>query len=164
MANTSVKLEMPAWPGNNGQHKDKDLAKDQDEDQDETPMSLTQWLWKRAQEKLLHTLPVFSSVDINDLKARGLAPGLAAFHLALYVAVALYLVVSGTAKQLATKYLSLTAPDASTATCSKISCHKSATIVLSSIGSGVSTINLNGLVNMPITTGTFNLSSFINQL
>jgi len=34
--------------------------------------------------------------------------------------VALYLVVSGTAKQLATKYLSLTAPDASTATCSKI--------------------------------------------
>ena len=128
---------MRAWPGgDDGQ----DQVKGQDQAEGQAQESTT--LCQRAQDKLVQTLPVFSSVDINDLKARGLAPGLAAFHLALYVAVALYLVVSGTAKQLATKYLSLTAPDAAWRSASRFPLRSRAPTSLTSMAPGAPTRTL----------------------
>ena len=76
-------------------------------------------LLQKAQDKLLQSLPVFTSVDINDLKVRGVAVWFAGLHLALYLTVGIYLLAMGTTSEYNKQYLALT-NDHGNSICEKI--------------------------------------------
>ena len=86
-----VQLEMKAW------------AQQQHEQQQ--PRVQHKTLLQQAKDKLVRSLPVFNSIDINDLKARGLALWIAAAHLALYLAVGLYFISTVTSREYGRKFL-----------------------------------------------------------
>lgn len=98
--------------------KEKDLRLTQHKKEAKRMEKMT--LIERAEEKLINSLPFFASVDVNDLKKKGVARWLAVFHLVLYLSLLLYFVVSGTMTESNRKYLSIAAPTANTAVCEKI--------------------------------------------
>jgi len=74
--------------------KEKDLRWKQHRKEAKRMEKMT--LIERVEEKMIHSLPFFASVDVNDLKKKGVARWLAFFHLVLYLSLLVYFVVSGT--------------------------------------------------------------------
>ena len=104
-----VQLEMGAWAD-----KDKDRDKQKERGKAGRAAASNQHqhqhktLLQQAKDKLVRSLPPFNSIDVNDLKGRGLALWLAAAHIGLYLAVGLYLLSTGTTREYDRKFLSVT--------------------------------------------------------
>ena len=75
-------------------------------------------LLQRAQDKLLQALPVFSSVDSNDLKG-GVGVWMAGLYLVLYLTSGAYLLAMGTTSEYNKQYLALT-DDKGNSVCEKM--------------------------------------------
>jgi len=71
-------------------------------------------------ERLTQTLPLFTSVDVNDLRKNGFVYALASLHLLFYTVILIYFLTSETMASLQRQYLSVTAPRTGEATCDKI--------------------------------------------
>ena len=100
-----------------GRKEGRQLAEGVDSEQ-QKEQTLLQWLQQWAKDNFVQTLPSFSSIDVNDLKARGLALWIAAAHLALYLTVGLYFISTVTSREYGRMFLSLTADVSSV--CEKI--------------------------------------------
>ena len=116
-----AQLELGAWsaekdysPQSQSQSQPQPQAQPQSQSQSQPLPPTLQWI----KDKLVQSLPAFNSVDINDLKARGLALWIAAAHLALYLAVGLYFISTVTTREYGRKFLSPSADTGSV--CEKI--------------------------------------------
>jgi len=92
---------------NRSEQKDVDFPR-------EPPPSLL----SRIKLSLAQTLPVSNSVDINDLGSY--APVLALFNILIWLTLFLYLLVATTHRELQSRFLALTPPPASDATCDNV--------------------------------------------
>ena len=90
--------------------------------------------FERVLERLVQALPQSTAVDVNDLKKRGLAEGLALFYIVFYLSVLLYLLATGTQSEQSREYLSIIAPKASTAICKQIPVPATGTFLADSSG------------------------------